>query len=398
MKKSKTTALVLLFFLLTSVLQAQPFTKKYIMSFHTCDSNCTSFQDHLVNLTESEDGSTWTLVPNFIPYGGSVPDVIIRGNKLYIYTPGKVLRYDKTLSAWDAAPVMISIQDSAGGNVNFVDPSAFVDDQGRLVLFFLNSTGIQMGQDPAGCQTYPCYKFFDSAIEVAGSDGTQFIMQSGRRAVINLPSSGSASDPDIFFDGTKYIMYISRGGSTYACQSDSLHGTYTAMPDLSNGMLTYQGGIPCGNYDSSSGNYWTYVHSNVSGNTVIRQAIHTGFNALLNTFNTVISGPIIGEPSTTKTESPGFCTNDFLYAGITENESGNFKVYPNPANSILTIQLKNADKKTLLEIFDISGLSLLKKETCEKNQSIDISGFTKGMYLIRIENDNKIGYKKFVVM
>jgi hypothetical protein len=390
----------LFFLLMTSIsfhALSQPFTKQYIMSFHSCDSNCTGFQDHMVNLAESDDGTNWTLVPNYTPYNGSVPDVIIRGSKLYLYTPGKVKRYDNSTGTWDANTAFVSITDSIGGLVQYVDPSASIDSSGRIVLFFLNSTGNPMGQDPAGCQTYPCVKYFDSATEVIGSDGTQFVKNSGHRTSFIL-TSGTASDPDIFFDGNKYIMYISRGGSTYACQSDSLHGTYTAMPNLSNGMLTYQGGVPCGNYDPLSGNYWTYILSNVSGISVIKQAIHPDFNNLLNTFTTVISGPILGEPSNTKTESPGFCTNDFLSAAISENESGYFNVYPNPATKNLTVQIPDADKKTLLEILNVSGIILFKTEMQRQTQSIDISSLSKGVYIIRLESENKIAFKKVIVL
>lgn len=389
MKKKKTTGFLIFFVFIMSSVQSQPFTKKYILSFHTCDSNCMGFQDHMVNLAESDDGSTWTLVPGFSPYSGSVPDVITRGNKLYIYTPGKVMRYDNSISTWDASPVTISILDSAGGNVNFVDPSAYVDEQGRLILFFLNSTGMPMGQDPAGCQPYPCDKFFDSAIEVQGSDGTQFTMQSGHRAVLNLVS-GSASDPDIFYDGTNYIMYISKGNNVAAFESNLLHGSYSTITGLSNGLLTNMGGIPCGYYDSISGNYWTYVHSNVSGNTVIRQAVSSNLNSQLNTFNTVISGTIIGEPATTKTESPGFCTNEFLSATVSENKNDNFKVYPNPANSILTIQSSNTYKNTLLEIVDFLGVIVFKTQLYGKSTSIDISGFSIGIYFYQVKSEKEI--------
>jgi hypothetical protein len=174
---------------------SQPFTKRYIMSFLTCDAACNGFNDHMVTLAESDDGTNWSPVPNFTPYNGSVPDVIIRGSKLYVYTPGKVKRYDKAASSWDAGSVFVT--DSSGGMVQYVDPSAYIDSAGRIVLFFLNSTGTPMGQDPAGCQTYPCVKYFDSATEINGSDGTQFVKNSGHRISITL-LSGTASDPDIF--------------------------------------------------------------------------------------------------------------------------------------------------------------------------------------------------------
>jgi len=391
MKKYLTVAVFILFFVIPSF--AQPFTKEYIMSFLTCDASCTGFQDHMVNLAESDDGINWTLVLNFISYNGSVPDVVIRGNKLYLYTPGKVKRYDNSTDTWDSNTSFVSITDSIGGQVQFVDPSAYVDSAGRIVLFFLNSTGNPMGQDPAGCQTYPCIKYFDSATEIPGSDGAQFVKNCGHRTLISIPS-GSASDPDIFFNGDKYIMYISRGGSTYACQSNSLHGIYTAMPNLTDGMLTYQGGVPCGFFDSISGNYWTYIHANVSGNTVIKQAVHADFNTLLNNFNTVISGPIIGEPSTTKTESPGFCTNDFLTTSLSEISNANIMIYPNPASRNINIDIIDYHKKAEIELYDIAGNIIASQLISKSEKGIDISTISKGIYILKIKLGNSICFRK----
>lgn len=324
------------------ITKAQPFTKKYIMAFHTCDNGCYGYQDHMVHLAESDDGTSWTEVPNFTPYTGSVPDVIVRGDKLYVYNPGKVLRYDNLSSTWDVSTTPVTIEDSLNNTINYVDPSAYIDSSGNIVLFFLNSTGL-VGQDPAGCQTYPCIKYFDSAVEVAGSDGTEFVIQNGHRTELTLANSPlTASDPDIYFDGTKYIMYVSQGSNTLAYESSSLHGTYTAFPNLSNATLTSEGGIPCGHYDAATGKYWTYVHANVSGETVIKQAIHNDFNSQLNSgnFSTVISGPILGYPSDTKTESPGFCENTFLTSTIKEikDDALNLYIYPIPSSDNLNIR------------------------------------------------------------
>lgn len=376
---------------------AQPFTKKYIMSFHICDATCYQVNDHMTNLAESDDGTNWTLVPNFSPHNGSVPDVIIRGNKLYLYNPGKVKRYDNSTGLWDAGTTQVTVTDSAGWLVQYVDPSAYIDSLGRIVLFFLNSTGNPMGQDPAGCQTYPCIKYFDSATEVDGSDGTQFVKDPGHRLVYNL-TSGTASDPDIFYDGSKYIMYISKGGSVYAYNSNTLNGTYTAIPGLTNGLLTFQGGVPCGYYDPVSGNYWTYVHSNVSGSVIIKQAIHANFSSQLNTFTTVMSGPIIGEPSTSKTESPGFCVNEFLTNSGEISFSG-INIYPVPATGELFIEKKNEQPINKLEIYNMLAERIYSVTDLNQQEKfvIDISGFIKGIYFVKIYEAERVATVKIVI-
>lgn len=391
--------IIFLMFIVPMSMKAQPFTKKYIMSYHTCGTGCTGFNDHLVNLAESNDGISWATVPNFTSYLGSVPDVIIRRNKLYLYNPGKVKRYNNSTGLWDTTTSKVTIIDSIGGNVNFVDPSAIIDNSGKIVLFYLNSSGIPMGQDPAGCSTYPCIKRFDSATEVDGSDGTQFLQNSGHRASFTLTST-STSDPDIYYDGNKYILYISKGTNTYAYQCNTLNGTYTAMPNLMNGLLTSLGGIPCGYYDPISNKYWTYVHANVSGSTVIRQAIHSNFNSMLSTFNTVISASIMAKPTGTTTESPGFCTNDFLVTSLSKKEITNINIFPNPTSDLVTLELKDVDYRAMsVEIQNLLGQRVFFQTVRnEKNYTIDLSKYAEGVYSVSLNIDNAFFYNKKLIL
>ena len=106
-------------------------------------------------------------------------------------------------------PVTLTDPEATGG---FVDPSPFVDEQGRLVLFYL--LGI-IGQNPASCapEETTCVKHFHSAVEVEGSDGTAFVAEPGDRVQVTIHMPGSASDPDIFYDGSRYVLYISRGAN-----------------------------------------------------------------------------------------------------------------------------------------------------------------------------------------
>ncbi len=374
--------LLVCFLFVISFTQAQPFSKKYIMSFHSCDFNqCNGPQDHTVQLAESDDGTTWTMVPNFTSYSGSVPDVIIHNNKLYIYTPGVVKRYDYNTNTWDSGTTNVTILDSASNKVNFVDPSAIIDSAGNLVLVFMNSTGST--GDPAQCSTYPCTKYFDSAIEVSGSDGTSFVKQSGHRLALTL-TNGSASDPDIYYNGSKYILYISKGSSTYAYYSSTLHGTYQALPNLSSGLLTNDGGIPCGHYDTTTQKYWTYVHASSGTTTEIKQKIHSDLNSSYTGSTTIISGTLMGFGSNYKTESPGFTENTF-----TASTSIN-KIYASNTIEMLyrndekIIDVRNMKGVNALEIYNVMGKKIYVENTLNKNTtSIHVNNFSAGIYFIQ---------------
>jgi GH35 family endo-1,4-beta-xylanase len=68
-------------------------------------------------------------------------------------------------------------------------------------------------------------------------------------------------------------------------------------------------------------------------------------------------------------------------------------VFPNPARTQLTI-LSEAGANIM--IFDIQGKQMLVRTKCSVTESVDISEFTQGLYLVRMENNSKTGFAKFV--
>lgn len=291
-------------------------TSPYLMSFHACDTaaaECRDPRNHQVYLAQSDDGAQWSIIPGWTPYAGSVPDVIRRGNTLYLYTPNQLVRYHLDTGIFEG-PMEVTVN---SGEM-FVDPSAFVDEQGRLALFFLYG---QVGGDPAGClpQETTCEKRFGSATEVEGSDGASFTVDEGDRATITLSTSGgirSASDPDIFFDGTQYILYISHGPSTSVWTSppNGLRGAYTQVSTLPDGMLSNgTGGVAAGYFDPITQQYWTFAHAGKQNQaTAIRRATHTDFSRQLSEsdWNVTISGASLGLTQTSNVESAGFAVNE----------------------------------------------------------------------------------------
>lgn len=300
-----------------AVAESQVLNGKYIMAFHACNTattNCSDPRNHKVYIAQSDDGSNWSSLPGYSSYSGSVPDLIRRGNTLYVYTPGQVRRYQIDTSTWkDAAPVSVSIKHGDGTSDLFVDPSPILDDNGRIVLFYLVG---QTGGDPASCQSgqTSCTKIFRSATEVSGSDGVSFLVDDGNRAEITIGSPGNASDPDVFKVPDGYIMYIARDGGVQALRANDFRGGYQDVSSLPDGMLVAagEGSVPSGYYDDTTGQYWTYVHTPQGNTAVIKRAVTASINTQIqdSSFTTVISGSAFpGLGSTYKVESPGFALN-----------------------------------------------------------------------------------------
>lgn len=76
-------------------------------------------------------------------------------------------------------------------------------------------------------------------------------------------------------------------------------------------------------------------------------------------------------------------------------KANSFSIYPNPANDILNIQSSIVLDGAKIEIFDMLGKNIYRNALL--NNSIDISNFDSGIYLLNITTDEGTTYvKKFI--
>ena len=233
----------------------------------------------------------------------------------------------------------------------------------------------------------PCTKNFKSATEVSGSNGTQFVVNSGTRLSINL-NANTASDPDIYYDGTRYILYISSGTNTLAYTAASLHGTYTAVTTLNNAVLTNEGGIGCGYFDPTTNNYWTYVHTNAGE---IKLKVHSSINSSISGLSMVINYATAGLASGSLAQSPGICKNELTTTTAVSNlSSGQFiKLYPNPVRNDLTIKYDLGMQTSVsMKIFDKNGALITHKKINTTGTRINTGNFSNGMFLVLFYDKN----------
>jgi len=69
------------------------------------------------------------------------------------------------------------------------------------------------------------------------------------------------------------------------------------------------------------------------------------------------------------------------------------KIFPNPANNKIEISLP---EKSQIDILNIEGQIVKVFNAIETITTIDISGFAKGMYFVKVKTENGITVKKFV--
>lgn len=83
------------------------------------------------------------------------------------------------------------------------------------------------------------------------------------------------------------------------------------------------------------------------------------------------------------------------FLGTNDNNLEKVSIYPNPASSILNV--KNAENATI-KVYDILGKIILTRSNISLQEEIEVSKLQSGNYFIKIEKDNEVATKKFIVL
>jgi len=170
--------------------------------------------------------------------------------------------------------------------------------------------------------------------------------QPGNIEVVNQPDTLSlelisSSDITLAADGS-IVVAASGGSSPY---------TYTLQPDgIIQGFGTYTFGL------GDSGIYYVEVND-IQG-----------------------CGPVATDSITIEDNS----TDNVRNLSVLQ-----LKVFPNPSSGILTIEMPYDEQEAKLEILSLSGQVILSRQVYSLggviNETIDVSDFSKGMYMLRID-------------
>jgi hypothetical protein len=82
-----------------------------------------------------------------------------------------------------------------------------------------------------------------------------------------------------------------------------------------------------------------------------------------------------------------------LPVALDNNKTSGVLIYPNPANSTLHVEL---DKQSTIQICDMNGRVVYAQDQL-LDETIDVSGFNPGIYIVRINNNEKVTQHKVVI-
>lgn len=76
----------------------------------------------------------------------------------------------------------------------------------------------------------------------------------------------------------------------------------------------------------------------------------------------------------------------------------NLTVFPNPASSILSVKLNSFNNNTSFEVYNSIGQLIITTKKIDNNKfEINVASLTKGVYFLKVNDNNKISSVKFVV-
>jgi len=139
-------------------------------------------------------------------------------------------------------------------------------------------------------------------------------------------------------------------------------------------------------WTTSSNQTWLTVDdASGSGNSTITLTATANPTTATRTATVTVSGDGVSNQTVSVIQDAGT-------TGIIDITKKDFEIYPNPANNVLFINTET--ENVLVSIFDLIGNLLINKQAT--NSEIDISNLQKGIYIVKIENKNKLIIKRFV--
>ncbi len=82
---------------------------------------------------------------------------------------------------------------------------------------------------------------------------------------------------------------------------------------------------------------------------------------------------------------------------VTDIATNPIKIFPNPAQDIIYIDLQDAINLSLIEIFNQTGKIIKKVNSYQNRSAINLSNLANGIYICKIRTDKTVEFAKFII-
>lgn len=181
--------------------------------------------------------------------------------------------------------------------------------------------------------------------------------------------------------GTTYTFYTTTNGGTTWSAATPYTGAYYVIDYVpgTNILVATSAGTPSGSaYSLNNGTTWTEIDNGTQRGVVAMLNGSTGW-----------CGGFSVDPLT---------GGIFKLNGSLSNEmftASQFKIYPNPANSIVTISSENSDSFNV-KVMDLAGKVMMNQELSGVENTVDVSTYAAGIYLFEVKAGNRTDTFKVV--
>jgi plastocyanin len=81
---------------------------------------------------------------------------------------------------------------------------------------------------------------------------------------------------------------------------------------------------------------------------------------------------------------------------ISEAQRLSFEMFPNPASNNVSIQLPSGTEKATVHFYDSLGRLALSEKVTNTKKTIDVNSISRGVYILKVITEDKIGSQKFI--
>ena len=99
---------------------------------------------------------------------------------------------------------------------------------------------------------------------------------------------------------------------------------------------------------------------------------------------------------TTGSPNVYFTTNCAVNIPAEYTVNSTINIYPNPSDDIINIEIENINN-SIIEIYNVNGKLVFSKAVNSKVEKIDVSELLRGIYFVKVRQDNNVRIEKLIV-
>jgi hypothetical protein len=185
---------------------------------------------------------------------------------------------------------------------------------------------------------------------------------------------------NIYKDSVGELMFVCNGSFVY--NGDGLYLAFDYTRDANSKIVstTFPGATP-----------GTFVARAASWDA----NAEVGASCFVNRPPVGASAPLATLPAAGSAFRP--CTrivHDFVSKVNTVKDNNSFAIYPNPNNGVFSVSVKG-EPISSLNVLDVTGKSIFTKDASSINESIDISKYPAGVYILQVNQAGKTKTLRF---